>query len=71
MALNDVLATLKAAGARFYIDVSPDEGNPWRANLQDAEGNALVENAALADLAAVEAFFRTQGRVYYPNVVLP
>lgn len=71
MSLNDILTALKAGGARFQVDVSPDPGNPWRATLQNPQGEGLVEQGNLVDLNAVAIFFREQAAIHYPNIVLP
>ena len=67
MALLDVLVALKNGGARFMIDVS-GEGY-YRANL-GTDTEVLVENAAITDPAGIEAFFREQAAIHFPQIAL-
>ena len=64
--LKTVLETLKAAGAVCRVEVNDIDGT-WRATLCDTK-EPLVENAALASIDDVTAFFVTQGPLFFKGV---
>lgn len=65
--IKELRMLLEAAGARTMLE-AVDEG--YRATI-GTPAEWVFEQGAIPDLAGVEAFFRTQGRMLYPNVVLP
>lgn len=67
MTLADILTKLYDGGARFMLDISGD--GYYRANLGNAT-EVIVENAALTDIGGVEAFFREQAAIHFPEIVL-
>lgn len=65
--IQEIRDALEAAGARTLLEQN-FEG--WRATI-GTPTEWVFEQGAIKDEAGVEAFFRTQGRMLYPDVVLP
>lgn len=75
IALGLIFTAMNAADVKFKLDTQPESAS-FRATLGRAtpaspDTEWLVEQGGIPDLEGVEAFFRAQLPIHFPDVELP